>query len=456
MKSIRALTLSSLFVASLAACSSPTEFNTTLIEDDTNENVLEVSQSLALSAANAWTGTRRVASGNTERIRDLSVNVNGVSLVGQRGELSSISATGTVTGLFVNTYKAFVTTDRNYGYTANLRIEDGRTDSLARAAKIGLVTPDNLLGDQFVDAPLDDGPSGIGVDAQGNFYLGGYTCGGQSLDGQKSAGFCDHFITKISATNVRLWTRLLGSSGNEITGKLSVSSNGSVVVTGTTTGSMPGHRNAGGQDVYVARFDTNGNRQWVRQFGTPQDETGVDVAFDFAGGVYVTGMSKGAFVGQTRYKNVGVNDGFVMRLNSSNGTPYWTKNTSLAYGFAGCVGKKGCGRSDTKILDLAVDGNSNVYLVGDSLNDSTGALGIDNFGNMVPTPSNDIAWPIRFNSSGALTSVTRNSPVLQAKWTADVVAVAPGGVYVGVSAETFDNVFLSDIYRYDFNLNLTR
>jgi hypothetical protein len=462
----RSFILSMVLAGGLAACSSPNQLDNTVIENDVNENVLEVSQ-VNLNAT-SWTGTVPVSgtqAGNAAL--DVSVNPSNVAFVltGRQG-FFTINAAGSEALVFPSDANMqVVTTDNNNGYAAGSVATDilyqGNFLTDARVLKTNLIpisaTP-TIKGFAYnIGAPLDDGSTGIGVDTQGNIYIGGYTCGGQTFDGQRSNGLCDHFITKYNATGSKLWSRLLGSSGNEITGKLSVASNGSVIVTGSTTGSMPGFRNTGGTDVYVARFDTNGNRRWVKQFGTPQDDKGIDVSFDFAGGVYVTGTSLGAFNGLARYKNAGVSDGFVMRLNSSTGAAQWTKFTSAAYGFAGCVGKAGCKQSVTQVFDLAVDGDNNVYLTGFSPNNSTGATTVSPVGGNISVPSNDIAWPIKFDANGAIRGVTSNSPTLQYNNTGRAVAVAPGGVYLAYD-QLFDGSGQSQPYlaRFDFNLNLTK
>ena len=47
-------------------------------------------------------------------------------------------------------------------------------------------------------------------------------------------------------------------------------------------------------DGVLAKFDMNGNRQWVQGFGSPGEFTGInEVATDGAGNVYVGGFLQG-------------------------------------------------------------------------------------------------------------------------------------------------------------------
>lgn len=51
---------------------------------------------------------------------------------------------------------------------------------------------------------------------------------------------------------------------------------------------LPGQTALGGADAFVRKYDSNGNEQWTRQFGTVDAEQAYGVAVD-ASGVYVTG-----------------------------------------------------------------------------------------------------------------------------------------------------------------------
>src|SRR3712207_6816634 len=70
----------------------------------------------------------------------------------------------------------------------------------------------------------------------------------------------------------RLWAVPM-SAGTDISA-LQVSQDGGVFVIGSTTGSLGG-ANAGGRDVWVARYTRRGEVEWVRQFGTAGNDYGM-------------------------------------------------------------------------------------------------------------------------------------------------------------------------------------
>ena len=97
------------------------------------------------------------------------------------------------------------------------------------------------------------------------------------------------------------WVRQLGSSGPyqfDTGGHVAVDSAGGAFLLGSTTGSMPGHTNQGDYDVFLARYDADGNRQWTEQFGSTGSvgsisDVGWSVAVDSAGNALLTGFTGG-------------------------------------------------------------------------------------------------------------------------------------------------------------------
>src|SRR5688572_9096445 len=108
----------------------------------------------------------------------------------------------------------------------------------------------------------------IGVDAEGNVYVGGDTDG---LPGQMGAGGPDAFVRKYNASGTVLWTRQFGTPGLDFVGTngggMAVGAD-AVYIGGFTTGAFTGATNAGGFDAFLRKYDTAGNHLWTRQYGT--------------------------------------------------------------------------------------------------------------------------------------------------------------------------------------------
>ncbi|MBN2722434.1 MAG: SBBP repeat-containing protein [Deltaproteobacteria bacterium] len=171
------------------------------------------------------------------------------------------------------------------------------------------------------------------VDSNGNIYISGWTF--DTFNGNSSAGGIDAFLMKLDSTGAHIWTRQWGTTSTDVALGLTLSLDNHVYVTGYTNGTMPLNSSAGLQDVYVAKFDFDGNHIWTKQFGT----TGIDEARQIVttsdGSVYFTGFTDGALPGNT---SAGLNDVFLIKLNSS-GTAQWmyqwgTDSDDWAFGLA--------------------------------------------------------------------------------------------------------------------------
>lgn len=105
-----------------------------------------------------------------------------------------------------------------------------------------------------------DWTSGVSIDANGNIYVAGSTEGG--LDGNINAGHYDIFLIKYDSSGEKQWTRQFGTTSPDGASRVSVDANRNIVyITGYTGGGLDGNINAGLEDVFLVRYDTNGNKQ---------------------------------------------------------------------------------------------------------------------------------------------------------------------------------------------------
>ncbi|MCH7792111.1 MAG: hypothetical protein IID31_07525 [Planctomycetes bacterium] len=110
-----------------------------------------------------------------------------------------------------------------------------------------------------------------------------------SVGGVMVAGWdwkCADFYRYDSAGN-QIWMRGIGSC-MDAAQALAPDGTGGVMVAGWTGGDLGGP-NAGRSDVFLARYDSAGNRIWIRQFGTSSRDEALALAPDGAGGVMVAG-----------------------------------------------------------------------------------------------------------------------------------------------------------------------
>jgi len=178
---------------------------------------------------------------------------------------------------------------------------------------------------------FDDGANGVATDSSGNVYVAGYTNGG--LDGNSNAGGYDLFIVKYNSSGTKLWTKQLGSSKDDYAEGVATDSSGNVYVAGKTTGGLDGNSSAGGWDLFVVKYNSSGTKQWTQQLGTSSQDIQEDVAYDIAtdasGNSYVVGYTyNGGLDGNSP---LGGHDPFIVKYDSL-GNKQWTKQFGTSSG----------------------------------------------------------------------------------------------------------------------------
>ena len=150
------------------------------------------------------------------------------------------------------------------------------------------------------------------------------------------------------------WNTFMGSSSDDRGYDIAVDVSGNVYVTGRSgaTWGSPINAHAGWVDAFVAKLNSSGVLQWNTFMGSAvYDDFGLSIAVDGSGNVYVAGYSDATWGTPVNDYAGGNYDAFVAKLNSS-GVLQW--NTFM-------------GGSDSDYGNgIAVDGNGNVYVTGDS------------------------------------------------------------------------------------------
>ena len=250
--------------------------------------------------------------------------------------------------------------------------------------------------DQFGSFSPGDVSYSVSSDGSGNLCVGGTTTG--SLDSQSNSGSRDGFIIKYDSSGNKQWTKLVGTSSQEIVHAVISDSSGNCYITGSTRGALSG-TNQGNSDVFVAKYNSSGSQQWLTQIGTSAYEYNFGVAVDSNSNVYTLGRSMGGF---DSYSHQGNYDILIAKFNSS-GTKQWTSQIgSSSYDW-------------TSGIDIDSDGN--VYIVGSTnggidSNSNTGGYdaiilkynssGTKQWSRQFGSSSNDWAMDLDINSSNEI------------------------------------------------------
>ena len=121
-------------------------------------------------------------------------------------------------------------------------------------------------------------------------------------------------LSALTASSpVREWTQLLGTSGGDQGRSISTAADGSIYITGHTYGDLDGQTNNGGSDAFINKYNSDGSKQWTQLLGTPDYAHANSISTADDGSIYITGYTTGDLDGQT---NSGSHDVFISKFNS--------------------------------------------------------------------------------------------------------------------------------------------
>ena len=144
---------------------------------------------------------------------------------------------------------------------------DGHTSAGNNYSDIALIKY-NISGvkqwtKQLGGESIDKGYS-VGIDSNDNIYITGFAIG--ELNGISGSGMADVVLAKYNTDGTRLWTRLLGSNLTDYGTALAIDSLDNIYLTGYTEGSLEGYSVRGIRDVLLIKYNSSGEKQWMRQF----------------------------------------------------------------------------------------------------------------------------------------------------------------------------------------------
>lgn len=196
----------------------------------------------------------------------------------------------------------------------------------------------------------------IAIDSNGNSYVTGKIAGTTTFgDNSLTAnGGEDIFIAKLDSDGNHIWANQAGGPSNEYGSDITVDSSGNCYVTGyfrnTATFGNTNLTSSGDEDVYIAKLDSNGNWQWAMQAGGISSDSGISIATDISGNCFVTGGYSGtATFGTITLISTGGHDIYIAKLDSAGNWLWATQagGNGLDFGQA-----------------ISIDSNGNSYVTG--------------------------------------------------------------------------------------------
>ncbi|MFN9872611.1 MAG: hypothetical protein ACK55E_14395, partial [Cyanobacteriota bacterium] len=204
--------------------------------------------------------------------------------------------------------------------TYSYRVRVGRSEALGTFRTADGPLPPLLSSLPFGTTASDIGYA-VATASDGSILLGGETAG--AWDGRVNAGQTDGFLVKLDAQGARQWSAWYGSNQVDPLRKISVTTDGTIAVVGGTLGNLDGNISAGSSDGYVGRISADGTKLWTRLIGGTSWDYGHGIATGPDGSIYAVGYSASTTLeGQT--KNSSGPDLFLTRFDA-NGNKLWTR-----------------------------------------------------------------------------------------------------------------------------------
>jgi hypothetical protein len=123
------------------------------------------------------------------------------------------------------------------------------------------------------------------VDAAGHLWVAGRTAG--ELEGEPSVGGYDAFVAELDGDGQVLRVLQFGTTYGDGAQSVLVDAAGNVWVAGVTQGDLNGETNNGGIDSFVVKLDADLVPIWTRLWGTSSEDLAAAMALDALGGPYL-------------------------------------------------------------------------------------------------------------------------------------------------------------------------
>lgn len=272
----------------------------------------------------------------------------------------------------------------------------------------GTITINNSGGDDLFIVKMDTGGNvlwaqtaggdyaeegyAVAVDDAGNVYVSGEFWSSSVSFGTNiitNSGSADIFIAKYDASGNSLWAKSVTGTDEDHGNAVAVDLAGNVIITGSylsTTLDFGGisltNSQPGTEDLFIAKYDGNGNILWARQASGTGNDKGFGVGTDAAGNVLVSGhFNSGSlnFGTQTLFNSGGF-DIFLVKYDE-NGNLLWAKNPS------------GSGYDFNFSMETDADGNAYVTGYFSSFQLTFGSVTITNTGG-------DDIYVVKYDASG--------------------------------------------------------
>lgn len=195
----------------------------------------------------------------------------------------------------------------------------------------------------------------IAVDASGNVYSSGRYSGTTDFDfgtgtfNLTPTGGYDAYLLKMSTDGDFVWAKSFGGTGYDEAFSICLGTAGDIYLTGFFVNTVDFDPGAGtfnvsasgaNDDIFVSKFDENGNFAWARAMGGTLDDQGFGISTDGSDNIYVSGWFQGTAdfdpgACTANLTSAGADDAFTVKLTQVVATPLNVTSVSPSVGVPG-------------------------------------------------------------------------------------------------------------------------
>lgn len=192
--------------------------------------------------------------------------------------------------------------------------------SNASFSKTSVSIDNNAFIQSLGGSSTDTFSSGV-EDSKGNIIAIGYTSS-SSINGVKTNGKDDALISKYNSDGTLNWVKLFGGSERDRFYDIVLNDDDSFTVVGLSKSTSLGYTNNGDYDAIIAKFDENGNKIWINNFGGSLRDEFKSLIKTSDGGYIAVGFSSSTDAG---FANNGESDGIIVKYDK-DGVQTWAKS----------------------------------------------------------------------------------------------------------------------------------
>ena len=207
----------------------------------------------------------------------------------------------------------------------------------------------------------NDGGLSIAVNITGDIYIAGTFQSSTITFGSfillNTSSYTDLFLTKYDSNGNVLWAKSATGTGGDYPCSVIVDVSGNAYLSGyflsptITFGSSTLTNINSYSDIFLAKYDYNGNALWAKSAGGIYGDKANSVVVDAFGNTYITGSFSSTIVfGSTTLTSAGSSDIFLVKYDI-NGNVIWAKSAG------------GTGGDDAFSIAMIILGD--IYIVGD-------------------------------------------------------------------------------------------